>query len=224
MIRMRDFGRAPLMALAVGCAIGATSAELAVAQSVGGRAYGASVDTPVASQGRTVVAALPSTPSPTGDVRTAEADALSVPGALSASFLNSTAAGAVEQGGASAETVASVADVNILNGLIRAAEVVAVATSGRDGSSAWSNGLGSTFEDLVVGGVRVVSGDRTVAPNTRMSLPGVGYVVLNEQRRTGNGSTSSGITVNMIHVFLKNALTGSTVGEIIVGSASSRVE
>ena len=63
------------------------------------------------------------------------------------------------------------------------------------------------------------------APNTRMDLPGVGYVVFNEQIPTGDGVTSSGITVNMIHVVLQQlGLFGyETTGEIIVGSASSGV-
>lgn len=51
------------------------------------------------------------------------------------------------------------------------------------------------------------------ALNTRLSIPG-GFVVLNEQIRSGNGVTRSGITVNMIHVVVTEAL--------IVGSASSR--
>jgi len=48
-------------------------------------------------------------------------------------------------------------------------------------------------------------------------------VVLNEQQITGDGVSSSGITVNMIHVVLQDVLTGLTTGEIIVGSAKSAV-
>ena len=69
-----------------------------------------------------------------------------------------------------------------------------------------------------------------VAPNTQIALAGVGYVVLNEQIPAGNGVTSSGITVNMIHVVLQSVSTGgllggavTTTGEIIVGSANSAV-
>ncbi len=64
-----------------------------------------------------------------------------------------------------------------------------------------------------------------------MDLPGVGYVVLNEQSVTGDGVSTSGITVNMIHVVLQQPILGilgqvigyQTVGNIIVGSASSSV-
>src|SRR2546428_163894 len=86
-------------------------------------------------------------------------------------------------------------------------------------------------------GVPVASADATVAPNPQRSLSGGGYVVLNEQIPTGDGVTSSGMTVNMIHVYLQSIsggivdpLTGqlvggtaTTTGEIIVGSATTSV-
>ena len=85
--------------------------------------------------------------------------------------------------------------------------------------SAGSNTLGSVFTNLAVNGVPVAIGDYMPAPNTRVDLPGVGYAVLNEQFPSG----ASGIMVNMIHVVLQDALTGLTLGEIIVASASSSV-
>jgi hypothetical protein len=81
--------------------------------------------------------------------------------------------------------------------------------------------LGSTLADLVVNGVQLTSGDETVSPNTRVALPGVGYVVLNEQVPSGDGVRASGLTVNLVHVVLQNSLTGAQSGEIILGSASS---
>ena len=160
-----------------------------------------------------------------------------MPNTLSSSFLNSTATGAIGTAEASAQSVASVAQVNVLGGLITASEVIATVTSTRGASGAASNANGSTFENLVVAGVPVTSADATVAPNTQRSLSGVGYVVLNEQIPTGDGVTSSGMTVNMIHVYLQSIsggivdpLTGqlvggtaTTTGEIIVGSATTSV-
>lgn len=107
---------------------------------------------------------------------------------------------------------ASLGSINILNGLITATGVVAIATSTAGGSDA----NGSSLANLVVNGVAIAAPE----PNTRVDLPGVGYVVLNEQIATG-----SGITVNMIHVVLQNSgvLGTQTVGNIIVGSASSSV-
>lgn len=106
-----------------------------------------------------------------------------------------------------------------MDGLITADNVTAIASSYRNASGAASADAGSGFVNLVVSGVPVTT---DVAPNTRVDLPGVGYAVLNEQQRIGDGVTTSGISVNMIHVVLQDLL-GSKTGEIVVGSATSGV-
>ena len=58
-------------------------------------------------------------------------------------------------------------------------------------------------------------------PNTQVSLPGVGYVVLNEQIPTGDGVHATGLTVNMIHVYLTDPILGTPAGEIVIGAAKS---
>jgi len=218
-------------------ALAAGAAATGVAQSISGQAFGVFVNTPAASQAQAPLAVLPAISGTDGDIAHADADVLGVPNTLSSSFLNSTATGAIGTAEASAQSVASVAQVNVLGGLITASEVIATVTSTRGASGAASNANGSTFENLVVAGVPVTSGDATVAPNTQRSLSGVGYVVLNEQIPTGDGVTSSGMTVNMIHVYLQSIsggivdpLTGqlvggtaTTTGEIIVGSATTSV-
>jgi hypothetical protein len=103
----------------------------------------------------------------------------------------------------------------ILSGLIRADNVTAIASSYVNNGVAASNADGSGFANLIVNGTAIPA---DVAPNTKIDLLGVGYVVLNEQSRTGDGVSTSGITVNMIHVY---QLGGS---EIVVGSASSSVK
>jgi hypothetical protein len=113
---------------------------------------------------------------------------------------------------------ATLGRVSILDGLITANGVVAMASSTIENS----NAEGSSLANLVVNGVELSD----PAPNTLMDLPGVGYVVLNEQIPTGDG-----ITVNMIHVVLQQPVLGAlgvvigyqTTGNIIVGSASSSV-
>ncbi len=207
------------LGLIVGLSVGLASAARAQS-AASGQAYGAYVSTPTASLGQSPLAALSNVTD--GDISTASADALSVSGALSSSFLNSRTVGSAGGAGASAQSIASVANVDLLSGLITAKEVIASATSTSSGSGASSNSNGSTFENLVVAGLPVTSGDAPVAPNTRMDLPGVGYVVLNEQIPTGDGVTTSGVTVNMIHVVLTNLL-GAKTGEVIVGSATSSV-
>ena len=223
---------------ALGLIVGLTAglATAGVAQSVSGRAYGAYASTPLGSTIQAPLAVLPAVSGPDGgDMANAESDGLSAGSALSVDFLNSITSGSVDRFGdpsaAAAQSVASVGNVNILSGVITAAGVIASVASTRTADGAVSNADGSSLTDLVVAGTQVTSGDGTVAPNTRMDLPGTGYVVLNEQIPTGDGVTSSGLTVNMIHVVLQQSILGllgevigyQTVGNIIVGSATSAV-
>jgi hypothetical protein len=146
-----------------------------------------------------------------------EAQTFGVPAAVDASWLTAVTTGSMRGApdrGSSVQSVSEIEGVNILGGLIQARNVTAIANSYSTSSAAASNADGSGFVGLVVNGIAVAA---DVAPNTRIDLLGVGYVILNEQTRTGDGITTSGLTVNMIHVYQ------STGGEIIVGSASSSV-
>jgi len=225
LMRMNWVSRLAALGLVVGLTAGVAAAG--VAQSVSGQAYGVYANTPLGTMSQSPLAVLPATSGTDGNIATGQADALNVGSALSSDFLNSMTSGALGATEAGAQSVASVADINILGGLITADGVVATVTSSRTAGEAVSNASGSTFENLVVAGAPVTSGDGWVAPNTQMSLPGVGYVVLNEQIPAGDGVSSSGLTVNMIHVYLQSVdavLGGVTpAGEIIVGSASSAV-
>lgn len=188
----------------------------ALAGDVNGRAYGASVN--VLSE------TLAETPEATLDaekgVTTAELASVSVPTVLTTGALEVGTAGVVAENAATAESQATVQSVNILGGVITADLVVAMASSASNGETAESNGDGSTFVNLRVNGVAM---DETVDPNTRISIPGVGEVTLNEQASSGDGVTASGMEVKMIHVQLRDALTGASEGDIVVGSASSTV-
>src|SRR6266568_3734045 len=221
----------------VGLVVGLTAAfaVAGVAQSVGGQAYSTYVNTPLGSSGQSTLAVLPAVSGTDGAEADAEGTALNVAGALSSDFLNSITSGEIGSAEAGAQSTSSAASVNILNGLITADEVVANVMSSASQSGAVSDAAGSTFTNLAIAGVGSLAGDSPIAPNTNISLPGVGYVVLNEQIPSGDGVTSSGLTVNMIHVFLQS-LTGGTcvlgvctpgaltnTGEIIVGSATSSV-
>jgi len=218
---------------ALGLVVGLTTAFAAagVAQSVAGQAYGTYVNTPTASSGQSPLAVLPPISGTDGAEADAEGTAQSVANTLSSDFLNSITSGELGTAETGAQSTATAADVNILSGLITADEVVANVLSSSTANGALSNADGSTFANLVVAGVPITWGDAPVAPNTNIPLPGVGYVVLNEQVPSGDGVRSSGMTVNMIHVFEQTPILGllgqvlgyQTVGEIIVGSATSSV-
>jgi hypothetical protein len=187
-------------------------ASVAEAQSVSGQAYGALVRSAFGTQ-QSAVAVLPAVSADDGAMSDDDAAAMSVPGMISTEALTGTTSGSIADV-AAAQSVATVFNVSLLNGLITANSLTATVSSTSDGAQATSNALGSTFEDLVVNGVRLTSGDGTIAPNTQITLPGVGYVVLNEQLPSGDGVRTSGLTVNLVHAVLSS-------GEIIVGSASS---
>jgi hypothetical protein len=197
------------------------------AQTVGGKAFGSYVN----ANGLTVqspVATLPST----GGMDVGGAESFGVASTIDAKWLKAVTTGAVDDPASSSQSTSELENVNILGGLITADIVTAVASSYRNAGGAASEAEGSSFVNLVVGGVAM---DTDVAPNTRVDLPGTGYAILNEQTVTGDGVSSSGITVNMIHVVLQTLSGGgctplgclpgtlTTTGEIIVGSASSRV-
>src|SRR4029077_494625 len=222
---------------ALGLLVGLTAgfAVVGAAQSVAGQAYGTYVNTPLGSSGQSPLALLPAVSGTDGAEADAAGAALSVAGVLSSDFLNSITSGEIGTGETGAQSTASAASVNILNGLITADEVVANVMSSASQGGAFSNADGSTFTNLAIAGVGSLAGDQPVAPNTNISLPGVGYVVLNEQIPSGDGVSSSGLTVNMIHMYLESVIGGACTplgclpgpvtktGEIIVGSASSTV-
>src|SRR2546426_9218017 len=179
---------------------------------VSGQALGAAVRT-LATNLQSGQVTLPSG----GGFVAADVDALSAP-EVRVDALATMTSGAIDMQASTAQSTAHLEKVNVLNGLITAETVIAATSSWVSGPAGW-NAEGSSFTNLTVNGVPLGSGDYLPAPNTRVTLPGVGYAVLNEQIPNG----ASGITVNMIHVVLQNALTGLTTGEIIVASASSSV-
>lgn len=184
------------------------------AQSVTGKAFGTYTNVAgIVSQ--SPVATLPTS----GGMATGQADAFSVAGVVDGAQLNAVTTGAVDNKKTGAQSTSEVENVSVAAGAITADVVTAVATSYVNTDGAGRDASGSGFTNLVVSGVPVTT---DVAPNTRVTLPGVGYAILNEQIPSGDGVSSWGVTVNMIHVVLQNVL-GVNTGEVIIGSASSSV-
>jgi hypothetical protein len=202
-------------------------AEQMGAQTVAGTAFGTYVNA-LGVTAQSPVATLPSS----GGMSVGDAETFGVPSAIDARWLKAVTTGAVDSPASSSQSTSELENVSVLSGLITADNVTAIASSYRDAAGAASDAAGSGFVNLVVAGTAVTT---DMAPNTRVDLPGVGFAVLNEQKQTGDGVTSSGITTNMIHVYLQSLTGGgctllgcvpgvlTTTGEIIVGSASSSV-
>jgi hypothetical protein len=103
-----------------------------------------------------------------------------------------------------------------------------VSNSAADATSASSNAGDSQLVGVTVSGTTVPV---NASPNQRVDIPGVGFVILNEQFCDNNASLAArcagaghaGLTVRAIHVFVTvptNPL-GLKTGEVIVAEAHS---
>lgn len=120
---------------------------------------------------------------------------------------------------ASVTASSTVQSATLLAGLITANVVTATASSHATATSASSTG-DATFVNLVIAG-QLISAHP--APNTTISLPGLGSVVLNEQIGPVNGVNHTSISVNAIdvHITLQNSF-GLPIGtRIIIAHAQS---
>ena len=143
----------------------------------------------------------------------------SVPPFVSTGVIDTTADSLTISGGVASRATADVHGANLLGGLITADEVESVSQTSHDGSGFHVDASGSTLVNLVIDGNPITV---TPPPNTRVNLPGVGHVILNEQH-SHIGASSASLIVNMIHVFVTEAnQRGVPVGtQIIVGHAES---
>ena len=192
---------------------GSMTAAAQAANSVSGEAFGVSVNVGVVAVPKTPDVVLP----PGGGMVENEVLGVSVPGTVRSDTLRVTTSGAIGASTASAQSSATVEAVDIAGGLVTATLVVAMASSTANGTTATSNAEGSTLVGLTVNGLPL--GDVSPPPNTRIDIPGVGTVFLNEQVPGGDGVHTTALTVNMIHV----VLVGAVAGDIIVASAHSDV-
>lgn len=159
---------------------------------------------PPASRSNTVATVDLSPAGQTGTVTTS-AEALTLSGGVTA-----------------ARAMSTVQTVNLLGGLITAAEVRAVSTTQLGPRGYSVSAAGSLFTSLRVNGVAIAA---NVAPNTRIDLPGFGHVILNKQVQKF-GSSSADLTVIMIHVVITqdNVLGIPVNSNIIVANAHSHMQ
>ena len=119
-----------------------------------------------------------------------------------------------------ARSITTAQNMRLLDGLITLDAVEAVATTHAKANSIISTTLGSRFINLRISGMLIASAN--IAPNTRIDLPGVGYVILREVVQAGDNVTRGFITTNMLHVKVtnKNNPLGLPAGlDVIAGRA-----
>ena len=133
----------------------------------------------------------------------------SIPGLASAASEQATAFGGLVGAAMVTKTTATISDISLLNGLITATTLSAVAQVSKTGNISTASASGSELTGLMVGGVAVSSSSPA---NLKLTLPGIGYVVVNEQ-------TSSGPSHNRIEVIgLDVAVTQTNLFGIPVGT------
>lgn len=94
-------------------------------------------------------------------------------------------------------TTATTASVNLLHGLIRATAVKAASATTATLTGYATSSTGTTLTALVVAGTPIKA---NAAPNTRITVAGFGYLLINEQVKRTNS-----LTVNALHLVVTTA-------------------
>jgi hypothetical protein len=134
---------------------------------------------------------------------------------------DTTGIGGQTSTGAMAKTTARVQSVRLLNGLITASVITAVAEEKVVNGKLTRSTKGTGFVGLKVLGVSIPA---NVPPNTKIVLPGLGYVIINEQ--IVPTSKSGNTEVNGLHIKI-TALGGLKLpvnSEILVAHAHAYVK
>ena len=116
---------------------------------------------------------------------------------LTANTVTSTVYGLKTTTTAKTTTTSTISGLNLLDGMVTATTIKAVANSNATATDIAVDAKGSTFVNLVVAGVPIAANP---APGTRITLPGIGSVVLNQATKTGKSSKAKQITVEMLTV------------------------
>lgn len=138
-----------------------------------------------------------------GVTHTNTAASVHLPKALSTGTIDTTAASKTTKTGVAATSSAATQHVSLLGGVVRATAIKSVSTTSHDTSTGKfkTSAAGSRFVKLVINGHAIAG---TPPANTKITLPGIGYVVLNQQK-SHIGSTSAGMSVTAIHLLVTTA-------------------
>ncbi len=131
--------------------------------------------------------------------------------------VNDTVSGQIASSGTTATGIATIANPNLLGGLIRGSQVTATANAARNTSG--SGSASTVLTNMTIDGIPA---SRSPAANTRVSLLGLGYVILNEQTSSVNASGATE-TVNAVDIYVTQTnIFGIPIGtQIILGHATA---
>jgi hypothetical protein len=150
-----------------------------------------------------VVNAVAIEPTGVGSPAYIEAASVDLPGpasiggqTLGAGVARSSSVGTVTTSASTSSSYANVADLSLFGGMIQAQAIRSQANANADGSGQASDANGTEFLGLVIAG-KAYGG--TAPPNTTITLPGLGFIVLNEQVPDADAEGHTGMTVRAIH-------------------------
>lgn len=146
-----------------------------------------------------------------GQVRSNTGAGINVPGVLTSGTIVDTALGSVSATTATGQMTSTVESANLLNGLVTATGIKAVANAARTGGVTALDDTGSTFASITVNGQSLVVAD--IAPNTQINVAGVGTLYL---RRNIKTASQTQIEVRMIELVITQAgVAGLPVGSSV---------
>jgi hypothetical protein len=153
-----------------------------------------------------------------GVTRFNEVDGVDAGRVLSVQVIRTTAYTNKTATNAALTTTAKVSGLRALDGRITADAVQAVADVSASASKIGSTSRRSTFTNLRVLGQPVAS---SVPNNTRLDIPGFGYIVLKEVVQRGDGVNTGSININMIKIVITqaNSLNLPVGSQIVVSHA-----
>ena len=135
----------------------------------------------------------------------------------SAGAINDTVSGQINSSGTTVTAASNIANPNLLGGLVKGSQLAATANAN------WNNtGSGSASTDLTNMTIDGIPASKSPGANTRVSLLGVGYVILNEQTSSVNSSGATE-TVNAVDIYItRTNIFGIPIGtQIILGHATA---
>src|SRR5579875_3504980 len=225
--RARTFslmGATVLLAGAFGAAtpaIAATHTTAATSEiSYAGAAFGTEVTlASTVESGKSALATLGCT-SQTGITHTNSVASVGLPGIITSGTVSTGARSESTATGSASASTATTEGASLLGGLVTATTVHSASTTSRNSSTGpfSTSAAGTEFLGLTVAGIPITG---TPAPNTKITLPGVGYVELNQQTaHVYKGSAN--LTVIGIHVVVTLSTPLAPVGtQIIVSDANT---
>ena len=224
MLRRTQFTGVAIAAALMTSALVQASPALAKAKEIGfqATAFGTSVN--VAStveSGRSAASVIGCTTT-VGVVHTNTSPGVTVPAALTTGTIDTRAASesVTTPAGVASASSSTIQSASLLGGLVSATAVTSASTTSRDNATGTlsTSAAGTQFVGLTVAGIPVTG---TPAPNTQLTLPGVGYVILNQQ--SGHvGASRANLTVIGLHLVVTLSTPLAPVGtNIIVADASS---